>query len=144
MATRDVLEVRKNSHVVLDCTVNTSITDLKFSWTRDGQTLPPRKRVYTATNGSLIIEKFLSKKKRNDSGFYECLVSGENGTIIGAQVNVYISSKSFLPNPTKKKTQSTYVLQVIQVVTSWFGRSIVGLYNSQFRSDYFAFIPWTH
>lgn len=98
LATRDVLEVRKNSHVVLDCTVNTSITDLKFSWTRDGQTLPRRKRVYTATNGSLIIEKFLSKQKRNDSGFYECLVSGENGTIIGAQVNVSISSKSFLPS----------------------------------------------
>ncbi|XP_052794464.1 protogenin-like isoform X1 [Mya arenaria] len=98
--TKNLLEVRKNSKVVLDCNVTSTSSVLEYTWKKDGQNIKlPQKRVSISSNGSLIIEKFLSKRQRDDSGLYECFVSNANGEFIGAQIYTYVTKPSITLTP---------------------------------------------
>ena len=95
------ISVQKNSHLVLDCNIRASSATMRYTWFKDGQELLPQRRLYiAASNGSLIIEKVINKRRKgkSDEGFYECV--GDNyiggrplGTVIGRRVNITIKSK---------------------------------------------------
>ncbi|XP_060603445.1 protogenin-like [Ruditapes philippinarum] len=98
----NTIEVLKNSRLAIDCPITSEDkvhTDV--SWTKDGVTVLPQKRVYVASNGSLIIEKFLNKRKksRDDTGFYECYATNSFGTFIGRQVEVKVAKPTLRIEP---------------------------------------------
>ena len=87
--------VQKNSRLILDCSIRPLTETMTYTWIKDGQTLLPKKRLYFATNGSLIIERVINKKRkgRSDEGLYECTGENSLGTVIGRRVNIKIESK---------------------------------------------------
>ncbi|KAH3835648.1 protogenin-like isoform X3 [Dreissena polymorpha] len=99
-STINTLEVKKNSHVVIDCNVTSRAPVLSFTWRHNGQIIKlPQKRVFMATNGSLVIDKITSKSRRDDSGLYECHVTNALGAFIRAMINVVIAKSSVTISP---------------------------------------------
>ncbi|XP_053405794.1 protogenin-like isoform X2 [Mercenaria mercenaria] len=97
----NTIEVLKNSRLVINCPITSDISNITISWTKDGIVLLPQKRVYVALDGSLIIEKFLKKrrKSRDDTGFYECYATNSYGTFIGRQVEVKVTKPTLRIEP---------------------------------------------
>ena len=87
--------VQKNSRLILDCSIRPLTETMTYTWMKDGQELLPQKRLYFASNGSLIIERVINKKRkgRSDEGLYECTGENSLGTVIGRRVNIKIESK---------------------------------------------------
>ena len=84
---------QKNGQLTVNCHVTSQSPILEYDWFKDGEKIVPQKRVYIASNGSLIFSKLVSKKRKSDTGHYDCYATNEFGTLIGAQVDILIESK---------------------------------------------------
>ncbi|KAK3094895.1 hypothetical protein FSP39_007610 [Pinctada imbricata] len=96
---------QKNGKLWLNCSVTTNGSQhgpLEVSWYKDGKKINFDKRLQLVQNGSLFFKRVLNRKRKNDTGLYECHVKNNIGSIIAKRVNLKVTSKSYTKEPTSQ------------------------------------------
>ena len=94
---QDVVGV-KGSELLLNCSATSPAgKPVNITWLKDGQEVDDARRS-VLRNGSLYFKKVINRKSRgrtdrSDEGYYECLASDQNGTIISRKAKLTCASK---------------------------------------------------
>nr|XP_017207563.1 protogenin A-like [Danio rerio] len=87
----DVTAMRRDA-VVLDCQAHGE-APIGIQWLKNGVTITESERVYSLSNGSLLISEVESRKDKSDEGFYQCLAQNKYGSILSQRARLTIASK---------------------------------------------------
>ncbi|XP_056334525.1 protogenin A [Danio aesculapii] len=88
----DVMAMRRDA-VVLDCQAHGE-APIGIRWLKNRVTITESERVYSLSNGSLLISEVESRKDKSDEGFYQCLAQNKYGSILSQRARLTIASLS--------------------------------------------------